>query len=209
MSSSSNVTIAILNVEAKDNFLAIPLAEQQPLSDSVPTTRRYVRHKPFKKTTDSVTSTVSLHSSDFNRITLDPTNTIQPNRPTWEKDGEYRLFQAVLEDALDVISKYRKQVSRHQQPPYTLRCAYRETIEWIQTVGASDLMDFESVCGIVGIDPDAVREGVLGTKWFMPVGRLRNNNAGSRSHIMGRGEGGRPRKSAAVEGISIAGGEVE
>ena len=65
---------------------------------------------------------------------------------------EQRLMVAVLRDALDCIEKYRFVTSRRGS-----RC-FREAQQWFLADEPSWPYSFESICGILDLDADAVRQ---------------------------------------------------
>jgi hypothetical protein len=132
---------------------------------------------------DSITGVPSLSRSDYARVTLDPTNIPDPFIPAWQKSGEYRLFYAILEDALDVISKYRRSKAQSGGASDQVTRAYREAIDWIGSYRSDYLMDFEIVCLVCDIEAEPIRQRVLSEE-FVVEGRLRHNNAGHHGRRM-------------------------
>jgi hypothetical protein len=61
---------------------------------------------------------------------------------------------AVLNDAIECLTKYRDCKSRAQ------RALYREAREWILSKDTIGLYSFESVCETLQIDPNCLRLGL-------------------------------------------------
>jgi len=65
---------------------------------------------------------------------------------------EQRLMIAVLHDALDCLAKSRSaQDTRGQR-------LFRETMQWFLSPDADWPYAFECICGVLDLDPDAVRQ---------------------------------------------------
>lgn len=68
-----------------------------------------------------------------------------------ESEGELRLLAAVLEDAVRSYLTNCNAVSTQR------RQEYWECKRWFQSGRHDRLCDFETICGLLDIDPDAVR----------------------------------------------------
>lgn len=68
-----------------------------------------------------------------------------------ECEGELRLLAAVLEDAV------RSYLSNRNAASTQRRQEFWENKRWFQSHRQSSLLDFETICGLLEIDPDAVR----------------------------------------------------
>ena len=65
-------------------------------------------------------------------------------------EGELRLMNAVLADAVEVLRRGAR-LGRMTK-------LYRETIDWIEDDDRTSVVSFVNVCEILGLDPDRVRE---------------------------------------------------
>ena len=79
------------------------------------------------------------------------TDTVQRKTPL---EPEKHLLLAILEDAL---SCYRKNVFARTAKK---QAAFREAEEWILATGDERFLSFESVCGVLGIEPSYLRRGL-------------------------------------------------
>lgn len=66
-------------------------------------------------------------------------------------DGEKKLLFAVLEDAIRVY------VLNVNARTASGRREFEEVRNWVNTRGGQDLFTFDSLCGVFGIAPDALR----------------------------------------------------
>ncbi len=80
------------------------------------------------------------------------TDTIQRKTPL---EPEKHLLLAVLEDAL---ACYRKNVFARTAKK---QAAYRDAEEWIFATDDERFLGFESVCGVLGIEPSYLRRGLV------------------------------------------------
>ncbi len=70
------------------------------------------------------------------------------------QSGERRLFAAVLIEAVETFHK-----NAFADLPDT-RAAFREVREWLDHHDDPGLFAYETVCGVLGIDPTYLREGL-------------------------------------------------
>jgi hypothetical protein len=70
-------------------------------------------------------------------------------------EGEKRLMIAVFKDAVECLEKYRG--SRNT----LARELYQNSMEWIEDKGTDWLFSFDNICGLLGFDPDYMRESLL------------------------------------------------
>jgi len=68
--------------------------------------------------------------------------------------GEYRLMMAILEDAVDV---YLKHAGAKQGPKRDL---FEDAERWVDQVDTTWIFSFDSICAVLDIDPDAIRDGL-------------------------------------------------
>ena len=80
------------------------------------------------------------------------TDTIQRKTPL---EPEKHLLLAILEDAL---ACYRKNVFARTAKK---QAAYRDAEEWIFAADDERFLGFESVCGVLGIEPSYLRRGLV------------------------------------------------
>ena len=71
--------------------------------------------------------------------------------PRRKQAPEQRLMIAVLHDALDFLQKYRFATSSHG------RRLFHEAKQWFLADEADWPYSFECICGVLGLDADAVR----------------------------------------------------
>ena len=76
---------------------------------------------------------------------------------------EKMLMFAVLEDAISRFQHYSSASSRHG------KALFREVEIWLMVEKSDRLFSFESLCEVLGFDPDYIRAGL--TRW-------RNNSPG-------------------------------
>lgn len=72
--------------------------------------------------------------------------------------GEKRLMCAVIEDAVDVYRKY----AGVRDPAHEK--LFRDAEEWIETRDRTWLFSFETICDVLGLEPDALRRGLRAIK---------------------------------------------
>jgi hypothetical protein len=72
-------------------------------------------------------------------------------------EPEKLLIAAILEDA---VQEYRKYSRAHDADG---KKRFREVEEWIMSGGNDWIFSFDSVCDLLGLDPDYVRRGVRDT----------------------------------------------
>jgi hypothetical protein len=72
-------------------------------------------------------------------------------------EPEKLLIAAILEDA---VQEYRKYSRAHDADG---KKRFREVEEWIMRGGNDWIFSFDSVCDLLGLDPDYVRRGMLDT----------------------------------------------
>ena len=65
---------------------------------------------------------------------------------------EQRLMMAVLHDALDCLNKHRFATDSRG------RRLFHETKQWFLAKGTEWPYSFECICGVLDLDPDAVRQ---------------------------------------------------
>lgn len=70
-------------------------------------------------------------------------------------EGEKRLMIAILKDAVECLEKYRG--SRNSSG----RELYQNALEWIEDKSTGWLFSFNNICGLLGFDPDYMREFLL------------------------------------------------
>jgi hypothetical protein len=68
--------------------------------------------------------------------------------------GEQRLMMAILEDAVDVYLKHAgaKQGAK--------RALFEDAEQWVDDADTTWIFSFESICAVLDIDPDAIRDGL-------------------------------------------------
>lgn len=74
------------------------------------------------------------------------------------RERELGLMLAILEDAVNCYIKYASARDRRG------RRQFQEAEEWIFQSGSDWLFSFENICEILGIDPEYLRQGLLGWK---------------------------------------------
>ncbi|MGD0948095.1 MAG: hypothetical protein ABSA52_11750 [Candidatus Binatia bacterium] len=92
--------------------------------------------------------------------------------PRRKQAPEQRLMIAVLHDALDCVEKYRFATIRHG------RRLFHEAKQWFLADEADWPYSFECICGILGLDSNAVRQRLRVAPEPQPV-RDTNGNAGA------------------------------
>jgi hypothetical protein len=70
------------------------------------------------------------------------------------RSGEWNLLVAILEDGLNV---YRKHAAAETAQNREL---FEEAEAWVEDRDTSRFLAFESVCDILGLDPDYIRRGL-------------------------------------------------
>lgn len=70
-------------------------------------------------------------------------------------EGEKRLMIAIMKDAVECLEKYRN--ARNSAG----RELYQNALEWIEDQGTGWLFSFTNICGLLGFDPDYMREFLL------------------------------------------------
>ena len=94
-------------------------------------------------------------------IMTDDTSMLQYYLDTFRRsqhlEPEKLLIAAILEDA---VQEYRKYIRAHDADG---KKRFREVEEWIMRGGNDWIFSFDSVCDLLGLDPDYVRRGVLDT----------------------------------------------
>jgi hypothetical protein len=86
-------------------------------------------------------------------------------------DGERRLMMAVLEDAVHCFRKH----ARTSDP--RARQLHADAEAWIRGTDRMWFFSFENVCDTLEIDPDWVREGLLGVRELAPSAARRRCEA--------------------------------
>ncbi|HZP40255.1 MAG TPA: hypothetical protein VFD84_01945 [Candidatus Binatia bacterium] len=71
-----------------------------------------------------------------------------------ERRGEWHLMVAILEDAVNVYMKQAAAEDPHQARLFT------EAEEWIEAHDRQYVFSFESICDMLGIDPEYLRGGL-------------------------------------------------
>jgi len=71
------------------------------------------------------------------------------------RDGEHRLVAAVLQDAIETFQKcaFAENVEKHEQ--------FSEVYRWITEHEDRSLFAFTTVCDVLDLDSDCLREGLL------------------------------------------------
>lgn len=104
---------------------------------------------------------VSAMAENNFTIMTDDTSMLQHYLDTFRRsqhlEPEKLLIAAILEDAVQEYRKY----SRARDANGKKR--FREVEEWIMRGGNDWIFSFDSVCDLLGLDPDYVRRGVLDT----------------------------------------------
>ena len=70
-------------------------------------------------------------------------------------EGEKRLMIAIMKDAVECLEKYRNARSSAG------RELYQNALEWIEDQGTGWLFSFNNIRGLLGFDPDYMRESLL------------------------------------------------
>ena len=70
-------------------------------------------------------------------------------------EGEKRLMIAIMKDAVECLEKYRNARTS------AARELYQNALEWIEDQGTGWLFSFNNICGLLGFDPDYMREFLL------------------------------------------------
>jgi len=70
-------------------------------------------------------------------------------------EGEKRLMIAILKDAVECLEKYRSART------ISGRELYQNALEWVEDKGTGWLFSFDNICGLLGFDPDYMREFLL------------------------------------------------
>lgn len=70
-------------------------------------------------------------------------------------EGEKRLMIAIMKDAVECLEKYRNARSSAG------RELYQNALEWVEDGGTGWLFSFTNICGLLGFDPDYMREFLL------------------------------------------------
>ena len=91
-------------------------------------------------------------------------DTVQRKTPL---EPEKHLLLAILEDAL---ACYRKNLFARTAKKQT---AYRDAEEWIFATDDERFLSFDSVCGVLGIEPSYLRRGLV--EWKERKARARAN----------------------------------
>lgn len=94
-------------------------------------------------------------TSLFQPDTLLPAQYLETFRRKAHLEPEKRLMLAVLEDAVVCFQKYL--LTRDGKG----RAMFREAEEWIMEEDSDWLFSFESVCEVLGFDPQYVRQGLV------------------------------------------------
>jgi len=89
--------------------------------------------------------------------------------------GSRRLMLSVLQDALTTWHRYRRDPSTRGQR------LFRETQEWFWSADESWLYTFENVCKHLDLDPDSIRERLVGRQATPARGRAQGMNRHSSS----------------------------
>jgi hypothetical protein len=118
-------------------------------------------------------------------------------------EPEKRLMLAVIEDAVACFQKYI-----HARDTRG-RTMFREAEQWILEKNSDGLFSFESVCEVLGLNPDYVRHGLMQWKEAKLASRPRANvyrlaprsakRQGGAPASSGRGAEGGSRRRAAVK----------
>lgn len=86
------------------------------------------------------------------------------------QEPEQQLMIAVLHDALDCIEKYRFALNRRG------RRLFHEAKQWFLAEEADWPYSFESICGVLDLDSDAVRQRLQVAPEPNPLPELRTAN---------------------------------
>ena len=84
-------------------------------------------------------------------------------RSTAWRDGEHRLLAAVLQDAVETFHK-----CAFARTP-DKRAQFEEVFRWIDDTDTATLFSFQSICHVLDLDPDCLREGLL--LWLRETGK--------------------------------------
>lgn len=97
-------------------------------------------------------------ASVFEPDILTPSQYFDRVRRRLEHDGERMLMLAVLEDAVNAYQKnVGAQDARRQE-------AFSEAEAWLEDHDRSWLFSFESICDVLGLEPDYLRRGLRAWK---------------------------------------------
>jgi hypothetical protein len=93
--------------------------------------------------------------------------------PRHKQAPEQRLMIAVLHDALDCLEKYRFATSSHG------RRLFHEAKQWFLADEADWPYSFECICGVLGLDSNAVPQRLRVAPERQPVRDTNGNTCGS------------------------------
>ena len=95
----------------------------------------------------------SLESLEPDHMTPEQFNGML-RRHSWRK-GEHRLLAAVLQDAVETFYKcaFSKNPTKREQ--------FSETYDWMTEGQNPDLFSFSTICDVLDLDADCLREGLL------------------------------------------------
>ena len=85
-----------------------------------------------------------------------------------QQSPEHRLLWAVLRDGIEEYMKYVTATDRRGQR------LYRETREWITQDNPTWLFSFVTICHVLGLNPDYIREGLERWRSEQEVSALQN-----------------------------------
>lgn len=97
-------------------------------------------------------------TSLFQPDTLLPDQYFDTFRRKLYLEPEKKLMLAILEDAVACYQKYA--VARDSKGT----ALFNETEAWVQQKNAGEIFSFDSVCEMLGFDPDYLRQGLAASK---------------------------------------------
>lgn len=127
-------------------------------------------------------------SSLFQPDTLLPDQYFETYRRKFHLEPEKKLMLAILEDAVACYQKYL--FARDSKG----KALFREAEEWMIANGGNGIFSFDSVCDMLGLDPDYLRQGL--TTW-----KKRALAERGRSNVYRRPR----RQKSTARGLSFAG----
>lgn len=94
----------------------------------------------------------------FEPDTILPEQQVRRSGSRAAMSGEFRLMTAILEDAIDM---YRKHADARQGRKRQL---FDEAEAWIESDDRTWIFSFETICHILDLDPDCLRQGLRAHK---------------------------------------------
>lgn len=111
-------------------------------------------------------STMTAGDSSMAQQYLDTFRRSEPLEP------ERALFAAILEDAIHNYRKYSQARDREGKE------RFREAEEWIMNSANHWIFCFNSVCELLGLDPEYVRSGLRDAKYALEPGEKPGHRRG-------------------------------